>query len=65
MTRNEDLYAQSKAAIAKQVIALYKALGGGWQMRSGRPFVAEAIRQQMGERTDWGRYLTPPEDARP
>jgi len=65
MTRNEDLYAQSKAAIAKQVIALYKALGGGWQMRSGRPFVAEAIRQQMGERTDWGKYLTPPEDARP
>ena len=59
MTRNEDIYAQVKGNIANQVVALYKALGGGWQMRSGKPFVAEDIKQQMRERTDWGDYLDP------
>ena len=59
MTRNEDVYAQVKGNIANQVVALYKALGGGWQMRSGKPFVAEDIKQQMRERTDWGDYLNP------
>ena len=32
----------------------YKALGGGWQIRSGNDFVPEARQQQMQERTDWG-----------
>ncbi len=59
LTLNEDLYAQVKGNIANQVVALYKALGGGWQMRSGKPFVADDIKQQMRERTDWGDYLDP------
>jgi outer membrane protein TolC len=59
MTRNEDLYAQTKGSIANQVVALYKALGGGWQMRSGQPFVSEEIKQQMRARSNWGKYLEP------
>lgn len=64
MTRSEDQYAQAKGSIANQLVALYKALGGGWQLRSGRPFVPAAVRRQMHERSDWGHYLEPAgEDA--
>ena len=64
MTVNEDRYARSKGNVALQVVALYKALGGGWQMRSGKAFVSDEIKRTMSERTDWGDYLSPqPADA--
>ena len=59
MTVNEDRYAQSKGNVALQVVSLYKALGGGWQMRSGKAFVSDEIKRTMNERTDWGDYLGP------
>jgi len=33
------------------VISLYKALGGGWEMRQGQPFVPDSMRIEMQERT--------------
>ncbi len=59
MTRNEDAYAQIKGRIATSVVAVYQALGGSWQMRTGKPFVPESITDQMAERTDWGEFLDP------
>ncbi len=38
---------------------MYRALGGGWQIRAGRDFVPEGTRKQMAERTDWGNILEP------
>lgn len=57
LTRNEDQYAQIQGNIATQVIALYKALGGGWQMNRGKAYVSEADLKQMQGRSDWGDYL--------
>ncbi|PFG58500.1 outer membrane protein TolC [Vibrio sp. ES.051] len=57
MTRAEDSYATIKGNVANQVVALYKALGGGWQTQTGKPFLNETIAQQMTERTDWDGYL--------
>ena len=57
MTRNEDAYAQIKGRIATSVVAVYQALGGSWQMRTGKPFVPGSITDQMAERTDWGEFL--------
>ncbi|TOM64191.1 hypothetical protein CGH75_01535, partial [Vibrio parahaemolyticus] len=57
MTRAEDSYAQIKGNVANQVIALYKALGGGWQAQTGKPFLEESIAKQMQDRTDWDGYL--------
>jgi len=34
MYANEDLFAQSRTAQTLDLIALYKALGGGWQSSS-------------------------------
>lgn len=57
MTRAEDSYAQIKGNVANQVIALYKALGGGWLAQTGKPFLEESIAKQMQDRTDWDGYL--------
>ena len=42
------------------LIALYKALGGGWEMREGQPFVPEPMQHEMKERTNWGDMLSEP-----
>ncbi|MFO1056339.1 MAG: efflux transporter outer membrane subunit [Dongiaceae bacterium] len=66
LTAEQNLYqAQSDLAAASgqlctSVAALYRALGGGWQLREGHDVVDEATRKQMRERTDWGRLLPPP-----
>ncbi|MGJ0509307.1 MAG: efflux transporter outer membrane subunit [Methylocystis sp.] len=58
--------ADTRASIATNLVALYKALGGGWEIRAGKPIVPEAMQAQMMRRTDWGNLLpapTPPPAA--
>jgi NodT family efflux transporter outer membrane factor (OMF) lipoprotein len=61
----QNLYtAQNALALAQGmvplgVIATYRAMGGGWQLREGHDFVPASTREEMGRRTDWGRLLTP------
>ncbi|MGR5300448.1 TolC family protein [Vibrio alfacsensis] len=57
MTRAEDSYATIKGNVANQVIALYKALGGGWETETGKPFLSETIAKQMQDRSDWDDLL--------
>ena len=57
LTRNQDRYAQIKGALATNVILLYKALGGGWQMNKGKAYVSQEMAEKMQKRTDWGAYL--------
>lgn len=65
LTAEQNLYqAQNNLAIAEGgvpagLIAAYRALGGGWQIREGQDFIPPATREEMEERTDWGRLLTP------
>jgi len=60
MTLREDIYAVTRGSIANQLVALYKALGGGWESLDTGPIVKPAAREQMRERSDWGEYLEPP-----
>ena len=46
--------------MATNVIALYKALGGGWEVRQGQPVVPEPTQREMKERTNWGDMLPEP-----
>jgi NodT family efflux transporter outer membrane factor (OMF) lipoprotein len=57
--REEDLLASTRGAVALAAIALYKALGGGWEIRGGRDFVPEETREAMRARTDWGSMIAP------
>ena len=57
LTQQQDQYAQTKGEIITNLIAVYKALGGGWQVRLGQDFVPLAVQEEMSERTDWGGLL--------
>ncbi len=46
--------------VAKSLIALYKAMGGGWQAGRSRPLLDDATRETMGERSDWQDMLSTP-----
>jgi len=45
--------------IARNLVGLYRALGGGWQIREGQDFVPAEIKEAMARRTNWGRLLIP------
>jgi len=51
---------QTSSSVATNLIALYKALGGGWELREGQPIVPETTQNEMKERTRWGDMLSPP-----
>ncbi|MEA2116190.1 MAG: efflux transporter outer membrane subunit [Thermodesulfobacteriota bacterium] len=60
MTLQQDQYAQLQGTITTSYIALYKALGGGWQIREGKEYLSQETKEQMEQRTDWGSLLSPP-----
>ena len=46
------------SSLATNVISLYKALGGGWEMSVGQPFIPDATRIEMQKRTNWGNLFS-------
>jgi len=57
LTSTQDRYAQIKGSLALNAIALYKALGGGWQISRGKSYLSSETANKMKGRIDWGRYL--------
>jgi len=55
----QDLLTGTEGSVAENLVAVYKALGGGWQIRLGKDFVPAEMKKEMEERTDWGHLLTP------
>lgn len=51
---------QASSSIATNLVALYKALGGGWEVRQGQPVVREPVQREMEQRTDWGDVVSKP-----
>ncbi len=60
----QDRLAVVRGSVITSLVGVYRALGGGWQLREGKPFLPEPLLQQMRERTDWGG-LIPPETPPP
>jgi NodT family efflux transporter outer membrane factor (OMF) lipoprotein len=54
LLQEENNLVRLRSSVATNVISLYKALGGGWEMSVGQPFVPDAIRIEMEKRTNWG-----------
>ena len=61
LAQQEDAFASATGAVSTNLIALYKALGGGWELRLGKDFISEQTKEEMRQRTDWGNLL-PSED---
>ena len=65
LTAEQNLYkaqsdlADARGNISLGLIAAYRAMGGGWQIREGNDFVPESTRSEMAERTNWGTLLSP------
>jgi NodT family efflux transporter outer membrane factor (OMF) lipoprotein len=61
LTQEQDLLTSVNGEVALNLIAMYKALGGGWQIREGKGFVNEETKEEMRQRTNWGNMLSPEE----
>lgn len=57
LTQQQDALAQTYGSVTVNLIAIYKSLGGGWQMRNSRDLIPAETRKTMQERTDWGDML--------
>jgi len=50
----QDRLTEATGSIAINLIAMYKALGGGWEIRQGKHFVSDETIEEMRSRTNWG-----------
>ena len=55
----QDSLAQEQGNVPQGLIAVYRALGGGWEIREGKEFLPAEVIEAMGNRTDWGGLTRP------
>jgi NodT family efflux transporter outer membrane factor (OMF) lipoprotein len=56
----QDQLVSSRGNLAQSLIAVYKAMGGGWEQARSRPVLDEATREEMSRRSDWKGMLSAP-----
>jgi outer membrane protein TolC len=61
----ESSLAIATGNLALGLVAIYRALGGGWQIREDSYFVTAATNEQMRARPNWGRLLPPADQPQP
>jgi NodT family efflux transporter outer membrane factor (OMF) lipoprotein len=61
LLQEENSLAQANSAIVINLISLYKALGGGWELRQDQPFITDSIQIEMQRRANWGNLISTPE----
>jgi len=54
----QDSLAISLGDISRNLVGVYRALGGGWQLREGQDLVPPETQAEMANRTNWGSLLT-------
>jgi len=57
LVSQEDRLTDVSGQVSTNLVATYKALGGGWQIREGGDILSPENRNQMIERTSWGGLL--------
>jgi NodT family efflux transporter outer membrane factor (OMF) lipoprotein len=55
----ENSVVSTKGKVVLGLIAVYRALGGGWEIRGDRDVISKEVKGEMEKRTDWGRMLEP------
>jgi NodT family efflux transporter outer membrane factor (OMF) lipoprotein len=53
----QSRYVNNRSAVVGNFIALYLALGGGWENRADADMIDEQTRETLKERTDWGDLI--------
>jgi len=59
LATQEERLTEVSGQVSTDLVATYKALGGGWQIREGEEIVSAENRNEMIERTSWGGLLDP------
>jgi Outer membrane efflux protein len=57
LVTEQDRLVSTRGTVVLNLVAVYKALGGGWELRDGKDFVPQNTQQQMIERTSWDGML--------
>lgn len=60
LLRQQDELASAQGQVVTSLIATYKAIGGGWQIREGNSYIHPELKTQMNETIDWGGMLEEP-----
>ena len=60
LLQERNRLAETRSAIALNLIGVYRALGGGWEIRDGKPVVPVEMQADMAARTNWGDLLPAP-----
>jgi NodT family efflux transporter outer membrane factor (OMF) lipoprotein len=55
----QDSLASTLGNIAGNLVGVYRALGGGWEISEGKELVPPEVREAMAQRTNWGKLLSP------
>ncbi|WP_027467692.1 efflux transporter outer membrane subunit [Deefgea rivuli] len=61
----QDRVVSNRGNAISSLIAIYKAMGGGWEQGRSRPLLDDETLQMMKMRTDWGDLLDTPLPATP
>jgi len=60
LLQQQNALASTESSVATNLIALYKALGGGWETREGQALIPQEMQDEMKHRTNWGDYFSKP-----
>jgi len=61
LLKQQDDLAVTLGEISANLVAVYRALGGGWQIREGQEILPPGVKAEMSRRTDWGGLLAIPD----
>jgi len=53
----EDSVASSQGTVVQGLISIYRALGGGWELREEHDVISDEVKAEMARRTNWGKML--------
>ncbi len=59
LLNEQDNLASTLGNISASLVAIYRALGGGWEIREREDLVPPEIKEAMAKRTNWGKLLAP------
>jgi outer membrane protein TolC len=65
LTEQQDQLVFTAGSVALNLVATYRSLGGGWEIRKDKDFVPINLKEEMKKRTDWGGMLSPEQTEYP
>ena len=65
LSQQQDKLVSTAGSVGLNLVSMYRALGGGWEIRANNDFIPASLKEEMENRTNWGDMLTPQEAQYP